>query len=269
MKEIVLLKKNLQINNLNINNYIININKFPLLNISDENKITKYFKKTLDVKAANILIITHLRFVVKIARYYIKYGLFINDLIQEGSIGLIKSIKKYDPNKNIRLVTFSVHWIKSEIHNYILKNWKIIKTITTKQQRMIFFNLKKKSVKKNFFINHKKNNIFNIFDIKILDINGKYNMQNMEVKKIKNKNYQDISCNLIENNFKKKIKSDLKKSLMLLDKRSREIIYKRYLSKSYTRYTLSNLSGIFKISKERVRQIEKLAISKLKKYLVN
>ena len=269
MKEIVTnnLSQNIQLNNLNINHYIININKFPLLNISDEYKITKYFKKTLDIKAANILIITHLRFVVRISKYYIKFGLFLNDLIQEGSIGLIKSIKRYNPKRDTRLVTFSIHWIKSEINNYIIKNWKIIRTITTQQQRSLFFNVKKKDNINNIYIKNNSNKIYKDFNINILNIINKNNNINSNLEQKKNYHYKDCSHLFIENNLRKISNKKLKKCLMLLDKRSREIIYKRYLSKSFINYTLANLARIFKISQERVRQIEKLAIKKLRNLL--
>ena len=249
----------LQANNLDISNYIININKFPILNLLDEKKITKYFKKTLDIKAANILILTHLRFVAKVAKYYIKYGLFINDLIQEGSIGLIKSIRKYRHDKKIRLVTFSIHWIKSEIHSYILRNWKIVKTFTTRQQKMLFFSIKKKE--NNIFLSNERNNIFKKSNIKILNIDNFNEKKESDENVIKKNNVSFI----LNKNLKKNTNKHLKKILISLDKRSKEIIYKRYLSRSYTNYTLSNLSIIFKISKERVRQIEKTAILRIKK----
>ena len=267
MKELRInaLRYELQINNLNIGNYIININKFPLINIYDEYKIIKYFRRTLDIKAANILIITHLRFVVRISKYYIKYGLYLNDIIQEGSIGLIKSIRKYDLEKKTRLVTFSVHWIKSEIHNYILKNWKIVKTITTKRQRNLFFGFKQKKIAHNIFLAKENTKLLNNLCTKISNID---NMHDIQVDDTKISNSQDLTDFLLHNKLKKKNNAKIKEAIMSLDKRSREIIYKRYLSKSIINYTLANLSLIFGISRERIRQIEKLAISKIKKKIL-
>jgi len=133
---------------LNVLNSCIKVsNSFPVLSASDEKKLAKKLFDNGDLKAAKILILSHLRFVIHIAKNYSGYGLPQADLIQEGNIGLMKSVKKFNPHLGVRLISFAIHWIKSEIHEYVLRNWRIVKIATTKSQRKLFFNLRKKKKK--------------------------------------------------------------------------------------------------------------------------
>src|SRR5579872_281582 len=123
--------------------YLQQINSIPLLSAEEEKELAVRFKEQNDLAAAQQLVLSQLRYVVRIARMYSGYGLALPDLIQEGTIGLMKAVKRFDPNVGVRLVTFAVHWIKAEMHEYILKNWRIVKVATTKAQRKLFFNLRK------------------------------------------------------------------------------------------------------------------------------
>jgi RNA polymerase sigma-32 factor len=127
-----------------IDKYLAQVYTIPVLSREEELELTQEFFKTEDVKLAHKLVISHLRFVVHIAKSYAGYGLPLADIIQEGNVGLLKAVKKFDPEKGVRLVSFAVHWIRAEIHEFILKNWRIVKIATTKAQRKLFFNLRSK-----------------------------------------------------------------------------------------------------------------------------
>src|SRR4051794_36365681 len=122
--------------------YIQTVNRFPLLSVEEEQRLARSFREQNDLEAARQLILSHLRLVVSIARGYLGYGLPHADLIQEGNIGLMKAVKRFDPDQGVRLVSYAIHWIKAEMHEYILKNWRLVKVATTKAQRKLFFNLR-------------------------------------------------------------------------------------------------------------------------------
>ncbi|VTR20880.1 RNA polymerase factor sigma-32 [Actinobacillus pleuropneumoniae] len=127
----------------NLDSYIRMANQYPILTAEQEKELAERYYYDEDVEAAKQLILSHMRFVIHIARGYLGYGLPLADLIQEGNIGLMKAVKRFDPNVGVRLVSFAVHWVKAEIHEYVLKNWRIVKVATTKAQRKLFFNLRK------------------------------------------------------------------------------------------------------------------------------
>src|SRR5262245_888996 len=122
--------------------YIQTVNRFPILSVEEEQRLARRFRDAADLEAARQLVLSHLRLVVAIARGYLGYGLPHGDLIQEGNIGLMKAVKRFDPDRGVRLVSFAIHWIKAEIHEYILRNWRLVKVATTKAQRKLFFNLR-------------------------------------------------------------------------------------------------------------------------------
>src|SRR3954452_7431961 len=122
--------------------YIQTVNRFPLLSVEEEQKLARSFRNEEDLEAARQLVVSHLRLVVAVARGYLGYGLPHADLIQEGNIGLMKAVKRFDPDRGVRLVSFAIHWIKAEIHEYVLRNWRLVKVATTKAQRKLFFNLR-------------------------------------------------------------------------------------------------------------------------------
>ncbi|MEI6724461.1 MAG: RNA polymerase factor sigma-32, partial [Betaproteobacteria bacterium] len=125
-----------------LDTYIQTVNRFPLLSLEQEQQLARRYRDTEDLDAARGLVLSHLRLVVSVARGYLGYGLPHADLIQEGNIGLMKAVKRYDPDRGVRLVSFAIHWIKAEIHEYILRNWRLVKVATTKAQRKLFFNLR-------------------------------------------------------------------------------------------------------------------------------
>src|SRR5207253_10300762 len=122
--------------------YIQTVNRFPILSIEEEQALARKFRDGQDLESARQLVVSHLRLVVAVARGYLGYGLPHADLIQEGNIGLMKAVKRFDPERGVRLVSFAIHWIKAEIHEYILRNWRMVKVATTKAQRKLFFNLR-------------------------------------------------------------------------------------------------------------------------------
>src|SRR5215831_5354942 len=131
-----------------LESYIQTVNRFPILTAEEEQRLARSFRDENDLEAARQLVVSHLRLVVALARGYLGYGLPQADLIQEGNIGLMKAVKRFDPDRGVRLVSFAVHWIRAEIHEYILRNWRIVKVATTKAQRKLFFNLR--SLKQSF-----------------------------------------------------------------------------------------------------------------------
>jgi len=268
-------------NNKDLDFYVQKIKNIPVLSKDEEYILTKKFKEKNDRIAIKKIIESNLNYVIKIAKNYTGYGITVKDLIQEGIIGLMKAVKKFDPEKKIRLISFAIYWIKSEIHEYIIKNLRIVKIATTKAQKKLFFNLKK--FKKLGWLNeNEKNAISNLLNIKNNEIEymeSKLNKKDISIdirdeendaniKTIKNSNAVSILKKndpllLIEkNNWNTYIKNNLKKAIRKLDKRSQNILRKRWLLKK--KYTLRNLSQIYNVSSERIRQLENSAIKKLK-----
>lgn len=265
--------------------YMKTIHRWSILSAHDEKKLAnKLFYKN-DLKAAKILILSHLRFVIRIARNYSGYGLPQSDLIQEGNIGLMKSVKKFNPNLGVRLVSFAIHWIKSEIHEYVLKNWRIVKIATTKSQRKLFFNLRKKKKKIGWFNKKEIINVAKEFGVKnkdVLEMESRMFAQDILVNNHSEDNHnQEYKNNIysipylkdqlsdftqvIENdNWKKYTINKLNIALSYLDERSRNIIYSRWLDHSNKKNTLKDIAKNYGISAERVRQLEKNAIKKLR-----
>ncbi|XRX43126.1 MAG: RNA polymerase sigma factor RpoH [Buchnera aphidicola (Tetraneura sorini)] len=266
----------------NLNAYIRSVNSSPMLSLEEEQMLSKKLYFEGDLNAAKILILSHLRFVIHIARSYSGYGLSRSDLIQEGNIGLMKSVRRFNPKIGVRLVSFAVHWIKSEIHEYVLKNWRIVKVATTKSQRKLFFNLRK---------NKKRLGWFNQEEIKIVANELKVSIQ--DVKEMESRmSAQDVTFNLISegsenenrakstishfrddssdfatllelNNWEEHATLKLNNAILKLDERSRNIINARWLD-SNKKNTLQEIANSYGISAERVRQLEKNAMKKLR-----
>lgn len=257
------------------------IKNISILSKDEEYILAKKFKEKNDIHAAKKLIESNINYVIKIARNYSNYGLNIKDLIQEGLIGLMKAVNKFNPEKKYRLISFAIYWIKSEIHEYIIKNLRIVKIASTKKQRQLFFNLK--NIKKiGWMTNKEKISIENLINVKQKDL------ENMEAKLNRkditsyqnNENYDESEENIIDNyvyeeskennpatiienkNWKKFNKKILNNAMYHLDKRSLDIIKKRWLQKNKS--TLKCIAENYNISSERVRQIENNAIKKLK-----
>ncbi|CAL4317861.1 RNA polymerase sigma factor RpoH [Buchnera aphidicola] len=273
----------------NIEEYIRISNSWSILSIKEEQKLAKKLFKKNDLYSAKILILSHLRFVIHVAKSYSGYGLPQADLIQEGNIGLMKSVKRFNPNFGVRLISFAIYWIKSEIHEYVLKNWRIVKVATTKSQRKLFFNLRKKK-KKIGWLNKQEINLV-AQELKVSEKDVKEMETRMFAKDVtfnfssKNDNTENYNffcsqknylkdqisnfSNIIEKkNWEKYAIKKLNQALLCLDKRSRKIIYKRWLNKK-KKITLKEIAEKYNISAERVRQLEKNAMKKLRLAIEN
>ena len=258
------------------------IKKIPILSREEEYYLAKKFKEENNLESARILIESNIKNVIKIAKNYSSLGIMISDLIQEGTIGLMKAVKRFNPDKGVRLISFAIYLIKSEIHEYIIKNFRIVKIATTKTQKKLFFNLKK--IKRIGWLTKNEiksiSNTLKIKDKEIKKMDERLNKQDIPFNIISynNENTDELDIKIPENylksieqdphliieniNWKKHIKEKLKISFNKLDNRSKSIIKKRWLNKKKT--TLKELANIYKISPERVRQLENNAIKKLK-----
>jgi RNA polymerase sigma-32 factor len=266
-----------------LENYIQAVNRFPLLSAEQEHGLAVRLRDDNDLEAARQLVLSHLRLVVAIARGYLGYGLPHADLIQEGNVGLMKAVKRYDPERGVRLVSFAVHWIKAEIHEFILKNWRLVKVATTKAQRKLFFNLR--SMKKGSG---------SLSAGEVEEMAKTLNVHQSDVREMETRLYgQDMALEPgmdddedafapiaylaapnaeptqhMEIAEREKLASEgLVRALGTLDPRSRHIVESRWLNEE-SPSTLHDLAAIYGISAERVRQIEVKAMQKLKTALV-
>ena len=260
--------------------YINYINSIPLLTEQEEYDLALKWIQHEDVEAARYLVLTHLRLVVSIARSFSGYGFPLADIIQEGTIGLMKAVKKFDINKKVRLVTFATFWIKAEINNYILKNWKLVNSITTRDKRKLFFNLRSIKSDLGSISNDEISEIaskLNVSRADIIEMNQNLISQDLSLYPEDNESYAPIEYlhddsylpeNVLNNRVKARLHDvGIKKSLELLDERSRDIIVSRWLNEDGKNLTLKDLSHKYKISMERVRQIESDAMKKMEKFL--
>lgn len=268
-----------------IDKYLAQVYTIPVLSREEELELTQEFFKTEDVKLAHKLVISHLRFVVHIAKSYAGYGLPLADIIQEGNVGLLKAVKKFDPEKGVRLVSFAVHWIRAEIHEFILKNWRIVKIATTKAQRKLFFNLRSKKQSTGWLTDHEAKKIAKDLDVSVKEVMHMENRLNStdsafdlgaddedDERAFSPSQYLEdhsFSPELIveQENYEQINHGALLKGVANLDRRSQEIIRSRWLDDE--KLTLNELADKFDISAERIRQIEATAFKKLKANLVN
>jgi RNA polymerase sigma-32 factor len=268
-----------------IDKYLSQVYQIPVLTREEELELTTEFFETEDVKLAHKLVISHLRFVVHIAKSYAGYGLPLADIIQEGNVGLLKAVTKFDPNKGVRLVSFAVHWIKAEIHEFILKNWRIVKIATTKAQRKLFFNLRSKKKNTGWLTDEEAKRIAKELDVSVKEVMHMENRLNSadspfdaptEVedneKAFSPSQYlEDNSFNpediAEQKNYEDVNHTALIKNISALDKRSQDIIRARWLDDN--KITLNELADKYSVSAERIRQIEATAFKKLKTALVN
>ena len=268
-----------------IDKYLCQVYKIPVLTREEELELTTEFFETEDVKLAHKLVIAHLRFVVHIAKSYAGYGLPLADIIQEGNVGLLKAVTKFDPNKGVRLVSFAVHWIKAEIHEFILKNWRIVKIATTKAQRKLFFNLRSKkkntgwltdeeakriakeldvSVKEVMHMENRLNSADSSFDVPTDEEDNEKAFSPSQYLEDNSFNPEDITE---QKNYEEVNHTALLKNISALDKRSQDIIRARWLDDN--KITLNELADKYSVSAERIRQIEATAFKKLKTALVH
>jgi RNA polymerase sigma-32 factor len=264
----------------NLDAYLQTISTIPVLTVAEERVLAERLKDQNDLEAARQLVMSHLRFVVHIARSYSGYGLPLGDLIQEGNVGMMKAVKRFDPEVGVRLVSFAVHWIKAEMHEYILKNWRIVKIATTKAQRKLFFNLRSKKKDLGWMNNKEASNIAEDLGVELktlremegrlastdtaFDMTGADDDESTYFAPAQY--LEDNSANpetLLEtSDWKAHSESKLISALQDLDERSRDILSQRWLSD--TKSTLHDLAAQYQVSAERIRQLEKNAMKKLK-----
>ena len=257
-----------------LDTYISHIMSIPPLTTEEEVALGRNLQSTNDLESAKKLIMHNLRYVIYIAKSYSGYGLNLNDLVQEGNIGLMKAVKKYDPDKNLKLITFAVYWIKSEIHEFVIKNWKIVKVATTKSQRKLFFNLRSKKSTLSTLSNNEAISIAQDLGVPLKDVIEMEKRMNNHDLAIENNDDENTPPSLfltsgelepdqvLENEEKNSLNTKLYEVINKLDERSKDIVKSRWLSTS--KLTLEDLSKKYGVSRERIRQIENESILKLK-----
>ncbi len=259
--------------------YIGAVHQIPVLSVEDEQRLAHRLREDNDIAAAQELILSHLRFVIHVARGYSGYGLQIGDLIQEGNIGLMKAVKRFDPEQGVRLVSFAVHWIRAEMHEFILRNWRIVKVATTKAQRKLFFNLRK-SKKRLGWMN----------DAEVTAVAKDLNVSKREVLEMESRlSGRDVGFDAPDEDndnappspvaylrdtsddpamaYERESHEDdqlelLRDGLAELDQRSRDILKRRFLGEP--KATLQELADEYGVSAERIRQIEATALKKMR-----
>ncbi|AZN37677.1 RNA polymerase sigma factor RpoH [Iodobacter ciconiae] len=266
-----------------IESYIQRVNTVPMLSQEEETSLAQRYHQDNDLEAAKQLVMSHLRVVVSIARGYSGYGLPQADLIQEGNIGLMKAVKRFEPGRGVRLFSFAVHWIKAEIHEYVLRNWRLVRVATTKAQRKLFFNLR--SMKPGFaaLTTTEAQKIADDLGVKreeVLEMETRMSGQDISLVADDNddEGYAPIDwladhdsapdATLARRATDKLHTEGLQMALASLDERSRRIVETRWLADEGSSLTLHDLAAEFDVSAERIRQIEAKALSKMKQTLL-
>jgi RNA polymerase sigma-32 factor len=263
----------------NLNAYMQTVNNFSILTADREHQLAEdlYYRENLE--AARQLVMAHLRFVVHIARSYQGYGLPLADLIQEGNVGLMKAVKRFNPEKGVRLVSFAVHWIKAEMHEFILRNWRIVKIATTKAQRKLFFNLRSAKKRLAWFSNDEAHAVAADLGVDVSEVRrmeGRLTSSDLGFDAgaddeddgfVAPAHYlEDYSLNpasmVEDSDWEQSSNQHLRGALADLDERSRDILQARWLSD--TKATLHELAAKYGVSAERVRQLEKNAMKKMR-----
>ncbi len=261
-----------------IESYIQSVNSFPILSQEEETGLARRLWNHGDIEAAQKLILSHLRFVVAIARGYKGYGLPQADLIQEGNIGLMKAVKRFDPERGVRLVSFAVHWIKAEIHEFIMRNWRLVKIATTKQQRKLFFNLR--SMKQGLDTMNPQEveamaTQLGVKSEEVVEMEKRFNGSDISLEPLSDEEDDTFSpisyltdgaepSQILESVQNTQMREQgLQHSLECLDDRSRHIIEARWLREKDSA-TLHDLAAELGVSAERVRQIEAKALQKMR-----
>ena len=265
----------------NMESYISAAFQLPMLTAEQEHDLAVRYRDEQDLDAARALVLSHLRFVVRIARGYTGYGLPQNDLVQEGTVGLMKAVRRFDPDMGVRLVSFAVHWIKAEMHEYILRNWRIVKVATTKAQRKLFFNLRSSKRRLGWFTQDEINEVAEDLGVKpetVVEMEARLANHDLAFDGDPTASDDDNSAvapvtyladmrnepaALLEAaDAAEDQETRLHEALEGLDERSRDILNRRWLAES--KETLHELADEYGVSAERIRQIEKAAMKKLK-----
>ena len=261
--------------------YIERVSAIPMLSREEELTLARRFRDEQDLEAARTLVLSHLRFVVHIARGYLGYGLPVGDLIQEGNVGLMKAVKRFDPEMGVRLVSFAVHWIRAEIHEFVIRNWRLVRVATTKAQRKLFFNLRRM-----------KKNLAWLSDEETRAVAGELGVEPREVREMERRlSARDLSFDPLpdagddeesavspslylpspeadpaaiieQDQWEGAVSGELATALEGLDDRSRTVIRSRWLTED--KKTLQELADDYGVSAERIRQIESAALAKLR-----
>jgi len=262
-----------------LDTYIQTVNRYPLLTQEQETEFARRFRREGDLEAAGQLVLSHLRVVVSVARGYLGYGLPQSDLIQEGNIGLMKAVKRFDPERGVRLVSFALHWIRAEMHEYILRNWRIVKVATTKAQRKLFFNLRSLKQSLNSLGAEDTKAIARQLGVtpdEVVEMETRLTGRDIALEPVgddEEDTYSPIAYltaedaepgRILEHEESERLRgSGLEKALASLDARSRRIVEARWLNDRESA-TLHDLAAEFGVSAERIRQIEAKALTRMK-----
>ena len=263
-----------------LDSYISAVHRIPVLSLDEEQSLARRFRDDADLDAAKQLVMSHLRFVVHVARGYNGYGLQLSDLIQEGNIGLMKAVKRFDPDQGVRLVSFAVHWIRAEMHEFILRNWRIVKVATTKAQRKLFFNLRK-SKKRLGWMNAEEVRVvaqdLGVPEATVREMESRLSGRDVGFEAPADADDDEKPApaaflvdegadpydNLAEEDASNNQMGALSTALGNLDDRSRDIIQRRWLAED-NKATLQDLADEYGVSAERIRQIEANAMKKMR-----
>ncbi|MEW6118539.1 MAG: RNA polymerase sigma factor RpoH [Pseudomonadota bacterium] len=262
-----------------LDSYIQTVNRYPLLSLEEEQRLARDWRDKQDVDAARQLVLSHLRVVVSVARHYLGYGLPHADLIQEGNVGLMKAVKRFDPERGVRLVSFALHWIRAEIHEYVLKNWRLVKVATTKAQRKLFFNLRSLKQSLNALTLKEADAVakeLNVSREEVLEMETRLSGHDVSIDPALEdgeESYSPIAylaspdenpAQKLEREQSEQLRhSGLAAALENLDERSRHIIKARWLTEGEVA-TLHELAAEYGVSAERIRQIEARALQKMR-----
>lgn len=260
--------------------YIYAVNRVPMLTAENEYELAVSYRQKGDLEAGRQLVMSHLRFVVHIARSYTGYGLPLADLIQEGNIGLMKAVKRFDPEVRVRLVSFAVHWIRAEIHEFILRNWRIVKVATTKAQRKLFFNLRGRKKRLGWLTHDEVLAVAEDLKVKpetVLEMESRLSGQDIGFEARMDEDDEDSvirapaayletdepdpASQAEDDDWREQQSQALQRALETLDERSRDIVTRRWLGEQKT--SLQELADDYHVSAERIRQLEKNAMKKL------
>lgn len=260
-----------------LDSYISTVRSIPVLDADEEYQLACRLSAEGDLEAARRLVLAHLRFVVHIARGYVGYGLPLGDLIQEGNIGLMKAVKRFDPEVGVRLVSFAVHWIRAEIHEYVLRNWRLVKIATTKAQRKLFFNLRSAKRQLGWLSREETQAVaedLGVSEREVVEMEKRLSGQDLsfDPSPAESEEYSpqaylpspdgDPAEAVERQDWSDSTSDNLSRAMLELDDRSRDIIERRWLGDN--KATLHELAAEYDVSAERIRQIEAAAIAKLK-----
>jgi RNA polymerase sigma-32 factor len=278
--ELILASNHFPVASDGLDRYFQQVSAMPMLTAEEEIELGTRLQEHGDLEAAHRMVMSHLRFVVRIARGYQGYGLPLSDLIQEGNIGLMKAVKRFKPDRQVRLVSFAVHWIRAEIHEYVLRNWRIVKVATTKAQRKLFFNLRSSKKRLGWFSREEVEGVAKDLGVKpetVLEMEAR--MSNYDVSfdgtpddddesHVAPSTYladmhSDPARQLEHDNWEERQVDILSTSLEKLDDRSRDILMARWMDDG-NKSTLHDLADKYQVSAERIRQLEQSAMKKLR-----